>query len=243
METRRDPGGRSAEAGGAARQVELGVGERRLGQDPGADRPGGAPAPRAGPTRRGCCASPTPRRRPPRCSAAVRQPGRAGRCSTTRGCARRRRTRRARTRHPAGRARPGAHALRPRARDPRRAEDPDDPRLLRGAAATLSHRGGGGAAVRRARRPQARALREEVLDTFALGAPQDFAELAHHFGREDVDALLLEIARHRGAFAGPFDAAALAATLGARPGVTMTDLAAEVLTADARAALAEPCPA
>lgn len=89
---------------------------------------------------------------------------------------------------------------------------------------------------------KARALREEVLDTFALGAPQDFAELAHHFGREDVDALLLEIARHRAAFAGPFDAAALAQTLGAQPEVTVAALASRVLTAEARDALHQLLP-
>jgi ATP-dependent helicase/nuclease subunit A len=89
---------------------------------------------------------------------------------------------------------------------------------------------------------QARALREEVLDAFALAAPQDFAELAHHFGREDVDALLLEISRHRAEFSGRFDDAALAATLGARPEITMADLAAEVLTPPARDALATLVP-
>ncbi|MFT3975137.1 MAG: double-strand break repair helicase AddA [Amaricoccus sp.] len=89
---------------------------------------------------------------------------------------------------------------------------------------------------------QARALREEVLDAFALDAPQDFAELAHHFGREDIDALLLEIARHRAAFVRRFDAAALAATLGARPDVTLAGIADEVVDPAARRALAELLP-
>ena len=89
---------------------------------------------------------------------------------------------------------------------------------------------------------RARALREEVLDAFALDAPEDFAELARQFGREDVDALLLEIARHRAAFAGPLDAAGLAATLGDRPEVSMAALAEEVCGADARACLAALLP-
>ena len=89
---------------------------------------------------------------------------------------------------------------------------------------------------------QARALREQVLDAFALDAPDDFAELARQFGREDVDALLLEIARHRAAFAAPFDADRLAATLGARPETSMAVLAAEVCGPDARACLAALLP-
>lgn len=84
---------------------------------------------------------------------------------------------------------------------------------------------------------QARGLREEVLDGFAIDAPEDFAELAHHFGREDIDTLLLEVARHRAAFAGRCDAAALATTLRARPEISAAALAAQVLTPEARSAL------
>ena len=89
---------------------------------------------------------------------------------------------------------------------------------------------------------KARALREEVLDAFALRAPEDFAELADHFGREDIDVLLLEIARHRTAFARPFDDAALARMLGARPDVTLPSLLSEVLTPEARASLGHLMP-
>ena len=39
----------------------------------------------------------------------------------------------------------------------------------------------------------------------------DFAALARQLSGDDPDPLLLEIAQHRAAFAGPFDAAALAA--------------------------------
>ena len=55
--------------------------------------------------------------------------------------------------HPAGPARTRPHALRARARDPRRPADPDDPRLLREPAAPLPARGRRRAAVHRARRP------------------------------------------------------------------------------------------
>ena len=68
-----------ADRGGPAEGVELGRRQRRLGQDPGADRPGGAAAARPEPSRRRSCASPTPRPPRPRCrpgSSAPSGPGR-----------------------------------------------------------------------------------------------------------------------------------------------------------------------
>jgi ATP-dependent helicase/nuclease subunit A len=76
---------------------------------------------------------------------------------------------------------------------------------------------------------QARALRAEVLDRLAAGNPAEFAALARQLPGDDPDALLLEIGKERAGFAGPFDPAALARALGARPEVTPAALAAEVL--------------
>ncbi len=83
---------------------------------------------------------------------------------------------------------------------------------------------------------QARALREEVLDALAAAVPADFAGLARQLPGDDPDPLLLEIARHRAAFAAPFDPAALAAALGATAD-TPAELAARVLPPDAEALL------
>ena len=64
---RHDRRGRGADPRGAAGRVELGGGQCRLGQDPGADRPGGAAAARRHRPARRCSASPTPRRPRRRC--------------------------------------------------------------------------------------------------------------------------------------------------------------------------------
>lgn len=61
---------------------------------------------------------------------------------------------------------------------------------------------------------QARALRAETLDAVALAEGGIFAGIAA-IGPEDLDPLLQEIARHRAAFEGPDDRAALARALGA----------------------------
>lgn len=61
---------------------------------------------------------------------------------------------------------------------------------------------------------QAKALRAETLDRIALEHEEAFAAIAA-IGPEDLDPLAQEIARHREAFAAPFDPEALAATLDA----------------------------
>ena len=88
---------------------------------------------------------------------------------------------------------------------------------------------------------QARALREAVLDSFATDAPADFAALARQMPADDPDPLLLEIAQHRAAFAGPFDADALARVLGAT-GEAPAALAARVLPAEDAALLGRLVP-
>ena len=72
-----------------------------------------------------------------------------------------------------------------------------------------------------------------MLDTFANEEPAAFAGIARSVSGDDPDPLLLEIAQHRAAFAGRFDAAALARALGADPTLSLDALAAEVLTAEA----------
>ena len=67
---------------------------------------------------------------------------------------------------------------------------------------------------------RARALREEVLDDLARASPDVCAGLARFYTGLDPDPLLLELARHREAFAEPFDPDRLAATLGVPPGLT-----------------------
>lgn len=84
---------------------------------------------------------------------------------------------------------------------------------------------------------RARALREEVLDALAVADPDGFAALSRQLPRDDPDPLLLEIAQHREGFAGPFDPKALATMLGADPGVTPADIAARLLTPEARSLL------
>ena len=65
------------------RRLELGRRQRRLGQDPGADRPGRAAAARRHRARSASSASPTPRPPPPRCRPGCSAPSAPGRCSTT----------------------------------------------------------------------------------------------------------------------------------------------------------------
>ena len=80
---------------------------------------------------------------------------------------------------------------------------------------------------------QARALREAALDALAEAEPGIFAAMARHLGGSEVDGLLAEIAHARAHFAGPFDAARLAAWLGAPAGVGSADLLAEVAVPEA----------
>ena len=90
---------------------------------------------------------------------------------------------------------------------------------------------------------QARALREEVLDTVAAAHPDEFAEVARRMPGYDVDPLLLELVHHRTGFADPFDPCGLASALGADPDLDEAALLARVLTADARAVLDTLAPA
>ncbi|HET9067286.1 MAG TPA: UvrD-helicase domain-containing protein, partial [Amaricoccus sp.] len=89
---------------------------------------------------------------------------------------------------------------------------------------------------------QARALREEILDALADRHPEDFAGLARQLPADDPDPLLVEIGKHRAGFARPFDAAALATDIGARPELSPADLAAGVLTPTAAEMLTELLP-
>jgi ATP-dependent helicase/nuclease subunit A len=89
---------------------------------------------------------------------------------------------------------------------------------------------------------QAKALREEVLDGLARAHPEDFAGLARQLPGDDPDPLLLEILHERAGFAAPFDAAGLAAALGARPGTSMAALADGVLDLEGRALLGSLVP-
>ena len=61
---------------------------------------------------------------------------------------------------------------------------------------------------------QARALREQVLDRVATEERAAFSGVVPYLGGAEPDMLLLDIARHREAFAGPFDRGALAAASG-----------------------------
>ncbi|HRO13365.1 MAG TPA: UvrD-helicase domain-containing protein, partial [Amaricoccus sp.] len=89
---------------------------------------------------------------------------------------------------------------------------------------------------------QARALREDILDALAKADPASFAALARQLPGDDPDPLLLGIAKHRDAFATPFDGPALARALGAQPGITPADLAARLLTPDVEALLRQLVP-
>lgn len=84
---------------------------------------------------------------------------------------------------------------------------------------------------------EAKALRADVLDTFATEAPGEFAAIARRIAGDDPDPLLLEIARHRAAFAGDLDPEGLARALGAEPGMTSEALLATVVTDEARDAV------
>ncbi len=89
---------------------------------------------------------------------------------------------------------------------------------------------------------QAKALREQVLDALASDAREVFAAVVPWLGGTDPDPLLLEIARHREAFAGVFDPAALAEVLGAEPGLTPERLLDETVLPDDEALLRELAP-
>jgi ATP-dependent helicase/nuclease subunit A len=89
---------------------------------------------------------------------------------------------------------------------------------------------------------QAKALREQVLDALVTSEREAFAAVVPWLGGTDPDTLLLEIARHREGFGAPFDAAALAAALGAEPGLTPERLLDETLTPDDEALLSELAP-
>jgi ATP-dependent helicase/nuclease subunit A len=88
----------------------------------------------------------------------------------------------------------------------------------------------------------ARALREQVLDDLVTAERAAFAAVVPHLGGADPDLLLLEIARHREAFAAPFDPSALARALGAEPDLTPERLLAEAVGPDDEALIAELLP-
>ena len=90
---------------------------------------------------------------------------------------------------------------------------------------------------------EAKALRADVLDRFANEDPAGFAAIARSVGGDDPDPLLLEIARHRAAFAGRFEAEALARALGAEPELSTEALLATVLTPESRDAVHRLLPA
>ena len=77
-----------------------------------------------------------------------------------------------------------------------------------------------------------------MLDALATDEREAFAAVVPYLGGADPDPLLLEIARHREAFAGVFDPAALAAALGAEPGLTPERLLAETVLPDDEALIA-----
>ena len=88
----------------------------------------------------------------------------------------------------------------------------------------------------------ARALRERVLDTLVTAGREAFAAVVPYLGGADPDLLLLEIARHREAFAGPFAPASLAGALQAEPELTPARLLAETVGDDDAALIAELLP-
>ena len=77
----------------------------------------------------------------------------------------------------------------------------------------------------------AQALRREVLDALAEAEPGLVTALAGQMSGDDPDGVLREIGQNRAAFAGVFDAEAVAAVLGILPGAGVAALAAEVLAA------------
>jgi ATP-dependent helicase/nuclease subunit A len=85
----------------------------------------------------------------------------------------------------------------------------------------------------------ARALREQVLDGLVTAERAAFAAVVPYLGGVDPDLLLLEIARHREAFAPPFDPSALARALDAEPDLTPERLLAEAVDADDETLIAE----
>src|SRR5690606_29751341 len=80
----------------------------------------------------------------------------------------------------------------------------------------------------------AQALRREVLDALAEAEPGLVTALAGQMSGDDPDGVLREIGQNRAAFAGMFDAEAVAAALGILPGAGLAALAAEVLAAGHR---------
>ena len=193
----RDPGG-----------VELGLGQRRLGQDPGADRPGGAAA--AG--RHRPAAHPLPhlhqggggRDADP----ALPHPRRLGDARRRRPARRARRARRAGRGAARRAARPRPHPVRPGARDagrPARSRR-STPSARRCCAASRSRPGSRRSSpCSRSARPAPCARRCSTPSP--TRSPELIAALADHLSVDDADALLQEIAHHRAAFAGPFEPA------------------------------------
>ncbi len=87
---------------------------------------------------------------------------------------------------------------------------------------------------------QARGLRDEALEDVAERDPAAVEDLARHFTGDDPDRLLEDLGRHREAFAGDFDAGALAAAFGIDADLTVAELHDAVMTsgtADLLAAL------
>ena len=73
-------------------------------------------------------------------------------------------------------------------------------------------------------------LREEVVEAMAMGPERAALDgLAAHFTGQDFGKLLEEIGKHRAAFAGPPDAAAIWRRLGLAPGMDEADIAAGAL--------------
>lgn len=85
----------------------------------------------------------------------------------------------------------------------------------------------------------ARAMREEVLDAIALDEPRLMAALAAEISGDDPEPLLRDIGAGRGAFAGPFDRDALAASLGLSPDTDLAGLHARLTGGAAGEVIAE----
>jgi len=76
---------------------------------------------------------------------------------------------------------------------------------------------------------QARQMQAEIVEEIAQDQPEVFDAMARHLGGDDPAALLSGILKARGAFDAPFDAAAMAATLGTQPDLSDEAILAAVM--------------